>query len=238
MNYLEVANSNLMFFMCTLVIAFVLLQAVLFIKAAWKRGAEMGIEPAVMKKAMTNAGLFSVIPSLPIVVMLVVLTVNLGQYFPWLRLSVVGSATYENMAADIVAKASGLAGIADPRFDLQIFTMAMWVMSIGIIWGIVFNIFFMKSLDKFSKKAKASNSHFIPVLSGALFIGMLALMSAPYITDTKNTTAIVSFISAAVAVILCGKVAKASGVKAIDEFSLPISLIVGMASAIVYTNTF
>jgi hypothetical protein len=238
LNYLEVANSNLMFFMCTLVIAFVLLQAVLFIKAAWKRGAEMGIEPAVMKKAMTNAGLFSVIPSLPIVVMLVVLTVNLGQYFPWLRLSVVGSATYENMAADIVAKASGLAGIADPRFDLQIFTMAMWVMSIGIIWGIVFNIFFMKSLDKFSKKAKASNSHFIPVLSGALFIGMLALMSAPYITDTKNTTAIVSFISAAVAVILCGKVAKASGVKAIDEFSLPISLIVGMASAIVYTNTF
>jgi hypothetical protein len=62
-----------------------------------------------------------------------VLTVNLGKYFPWLRLSVVGSAAYENMAADMVAKASGLAGIADPGFDLPIFTMAMWVMSIGII---------------------------------------------------------------------------------------------------------
>jgi hypothetical protein len=227
-----------MFIMCALVILFVLLQAVLFIKAAWKRGAEVGIDRTIMKKAMTNAAVFSVIPSLPIVVMLVVLSVNLGQYFPWLRLSVVGSAAYENMAADIVAKASGLAGIADPGFDLPIFTMAMWVMSIGIIWGIVFNIFFMKSLDKFSKKAKESNSHFIPVLSGALFIGLLALMSAPYITDTKNTIAIVSFLSAAVAVVMCGKVAKASGLKAIDEFSLPISLIVGMASAIVYTNAF
>jgi hypothetical protein len=96
----------------------------------------------------------------------------------------------------------------------------------------------MKSLDKFSKKAKESKSHFIPVFSAALFIGMLALMSAPYITNTKNTTAIVSFVSAAVAVMACGKVAGASGVKAIDDFSLPISLIIGMASAIVYTNVF
>jgi hypothetical protein len=238
LNYLEVANGNLMFILCSLVIAFVLIQAVLFVKVAWRRGLEIGIERTVMKKAMTNAALFSVIPSLPIVVMLVVRSVNLGQYFPWLRLSVVGSATYENMAADIVAKASGLAGIADPGFDLPIFTMAMWVMSVGIIWGIVFNIFFMKSLDKFSKKAKESKSHFIPVLSGALFIGMLALMSAPYLTNTKNVTAIVSFVSAAIAVLLCGRVAKASGIKAIDEFSLPISLIVGMASAIVYTNAF
>ena len=238
LNYLEVANSNTMFFMCALVVLFVMLQAVLFIKVAWKRGTEIGIERPVMKKAMTNAALFSVIPSLPIVIMLMVLSVNLGQYFTWLRLSVVGSATYENMAADIVAKVSGLAGIADPGFDIPIFTMAMWVMSVGIIWGIVFNIFFMKSLDKFSKKAKESKSHFIPVLSGALFIGMLALMSAPYITNTKNTTAIVSFISAAIAVLLCGKASKVSGIKMIDEFSLPISLIIGMASAIVYTSAF
>jgi hypothetical protein len=238
LSYLEVANSNLMFLMCALVIVFVLLQAVLFIKVAWRRGVEIGIERPTMKKAMTNAALFSVVPSLPIVVMLMVLSVNLGQYFPWLRLSVVGSAAYENMAADIVAKASGLAGIADPGFDLPIFTMAMWVMSVGIIWGIVFNVFFMKSLDKFSKKAKESKSHFIPVLSGALFIGMLALMSAPYITNTKNVTAIVSFLAAAAAVLACGKVAKASGVKAIDDFSLPISLIIGMASAIVYTSAF
>ncbi|MDR1649396.1 MAG: DUF5058 family protein, partial [Synergistaceae bacterium] len=141
MNYLDVANSSLMFFLCFAVIVFVLLQAVLFIRLAWRRGAELGIERATMKKAMTNAAVFSIVPSLPIVVMLTVLTFNLGKYFPWLRLSVVGSAAYENMAADMVAKASGLAGIADPGFDLPIFTMAMWVMSVGIIWGIVFNIF-------------------------------------------------------------------------------------------------
>ncbi|MDR1579355.1 MAG: DUF5058 family protein, partial [Synergistaceae bacterium] len=136
------------------------------------------------------------------------------------------------------AKASGLAGIADPGFDLPIFTMAMWVMSVGIIWGIVFNIFFMKSLDKFSKKAKASNNRFIPIFSSALFIGMLSLMSAPYITNAKNLTAIVAFIASAVAVLMCGRAAKATQIRAIDEFSLPISLIVGMAAAVIYVNIF
>jgi hypothetical protein len=236
MNYLVVANSKLMFGLCGAVILFVMIQAALFVKLAWKRGLELGVEPVVMKKAMTNAAVFSVVPSLPIIVMLTVLTVNLGQYFPWLRLSVVGSAAYENMAADMVAKASGLSGIADPGFDLAIFTTAMWVMSIGIIWGIVFNIFFMRSLDKFSKRAKESNNHFIPIFSAALFIGMLALMSAPYITNFKNITAIVSFVSSAIAVIICGVVSRSTKIKAIDEFSLPISLIVGMAMAVVCTQ--
>jgi hypothetical protein len=236
LNYLEVANGSLMFFLCFAVVAFVLLQAVLFIRVAWRRGTELGIDQTVMKKAMTNAAVFSVVPSLPIVVMLTVLSLNLGKYFPWLRLSVVGSAAYESMAADMAAKAAGLSGFTDPGFNLSIFTMAMWVMSVGIIWGIVFNIFCMKSLDKFSKKAKASNNQFIPIFSGALFVGMVSLMSAPYVTNTQNVTAIVSFISSAVAVVICGKAAKAAQIRAIDEFSLPISLIVGMAAAIIYTN--
>jgi hypothetical protein len=235
-HYLEVANSNLMLCLCAAVVVFVLLQSALFIRVAWRRGVEVGLERGVMKKAMTNAAIFSVVPSLPIIIMLAVLTVNLGKYFPWLRLSVVGSAVYENMAADMVAKSVGLTGIADPRFDLRVFIGAMWVMSVGIIWGIAFNIFFMKSLDKFSKKAKASNNRFIPIFSSALFMGMLALMSAPYLTNPKNVTPIISFISASAAVVLCGRLAGAVKIKALDDFSLPAGLIMGMAAAVIYTN--
>ena len=179
MNYLDVANGNLMLCLCAAAVIFIMLQALIFIRVSWRMGLEVGLSKDIMKRAMINSAVFSVVPSLPIVLMLAVLTVNLGKYFPWLRLSVIGSAVYENMAADMVAKASGLSGIADPNFDLSVFTMAMWVMSIGIIWGIVFNIFFMKSLDKFSKRAKASENNFIPIFSSALFIGMMALMSVP-----------------------------------------------------------
>jgi len=238
MSHFEVANSFLLFSLCFITIAIVLMQSVLFIRAAWKRGVELGIEKQVMKKAMANSAIFSVIPSLPIIIMLMVLSVPLGRYFPWLRLSVVGSAAYESMAADAVAKASGLAGINDPGFNLSVFTTAMWVMTIGIVWGIIFNIFFMKSLDKFSKKAKASNNTFVPVFSAALFMGMLSLMSAPYIVNTANMTGIIAFVSAAAAALLCGYITKKTNIRAISEFSLPISLILGMVVAIAYSQIF
>ncbi|MDR2869727.1 MAG: DUF5058 family protein [Deferribacteraceae bacterium] len=236
MNYLEVANSPLMFALCGIVIAVVVVQAILFLRTALRRGKELGMEPALMKKAMTNAAIFSVIPSLPIIIMLMVLSVPLGEYFPWLRLSVVGSALYESMAADAVAKSFNLSGITDPGFTLPIFTTAMWVMTIGIVWGIIFNIFFMKSLDKFSKKAKESNNAFVPIFSAALFLGMMSIISTPYMVNTDRVVGIISFVCAAIGAMTCGSVAKATGIRAISEFSLPISLLIGMAAAVVFTQ--
>lgn len=236
MHFLEVANSPLMFIMCFIVIAIVFVQSILFIRTAWRRGVAVGIEKGVMKKAMTNSAIFSVIPSLPIIIMLMVLSVPLGQYFPWLRLSVVGSASYESMAANMVATGSGLESMTDPNMTVSIFTTAMWVMTVGIVWGIIFNIFFMRSLDKFSKKAKASNNTFVPVFSAALFLGMLSVLSIPHAANVEKPTGIVSFIAAAVAALLCSKVAQLTKIRAISEFSLPISLIIGMAVAIGFTQ--
>ncbi|MCL2601574.1 MAG: DUF5058 family protein [Treponema sp.] len=236
MDHLVVANGGWMFFLAALVVIGIAVQSVLFIRKSWRRGTEIGIETEVMKKAMLNSAIFSIIPSLPILIFLMVFTVSFGKYFTWYRFSVVGSPVYENMAASMVAQHFGLSGITDPAFNLNIFAVAMWVLTAGIIWGIVFNIFFMKSLDKFSKKAKASNNTFVPVVSAALFIGMLSLLSTPHITNFKNPTAIVAFVSAAIMVVLCGKIAKVTKIKAIDEFSLPISLLVGMAMSILFTH--
>ena len=236
MSFLQVANSPLMFILCFIFIELVCIQSVLFLRTAWKRGKELGIEKEVMKKTITNSALFSVIPSLAIIVSLMVLSVPLGQYFPWLRLSVVGSATYETMAAGQVATGSGLTGLSDPNMSLSIFTTAMWVMTVGIIWGIVFNVFFMRSLDRFSKKAKASGNTFVPIFSSALFLGMLAMMSIPHVSNIQKPIGIVSFLAAAVCAVLCNKVAIVTKVRTISEFSLPISLIVGMGAAILYTQ--
>lgn len=225
-----------MFVMCFITIAIIFAQSILFIRTAWNRGVEVGIEKSVMKKVMANSAVFSVIPSLPIIIMLMVLSVPLGRYFPWLRLSVVGSASYESMAANMVATGSGLESMTDPNMTVSIFTTAMCVMTVGIVWGIVFNIFFMRSLDKFSKKAKAANNTFVPVFSSALFLGMLSVLSVPHAANTAKPIGIVSFISAAAAALLCSKIAKATTIRAINEFSLPISLIIGMAVAIAATQ--
>ena len=236
MEHLSVANSPLMFILVSVVIVAVSIQAVLFMRKAWKRGIEIGLDPKVMKKAMTNSAVFSIIPSLPIIIMLMVLTQNLGRFFPWLRLSVVGSAVYESISANMVATAAGLESIADPGFNIDVFGTAMWAMTLGIIGGIVFNILLMKSLDKYSKKAKAAKSTFVPLVSAAMFIGLLSLLAAPHVTDVGNWPRTLAFVAAAIASVLCQRISKAIKWSAIDEFSLPISLLIGMAAAIVFVQ--
>lgn len=236
MNYLGIANSNLMFLLCALTILLVLIQSVLFTGKATKRAKELGIGKDVINKTITNSAIFSVLPSLPIIVMLLALSVPLGRYFPWLRLSVVGSAVYESMAANVAVVNMGLADISDTNMTPNIFGIVVWVMTLGIIWGIVFNIFFMNKLDQYTKKAKATKNAFIPIFSGALFSGMLAVLSVPYIGNTKNLTGIVTFLTAGISVLILQKIGKNTKLKIINEFSLPIALIVGMAAAIIQVN--
>ena len=42
--YLTIANSPLMFVLCSIVILFVVVQAVLFMRRAWKHGTEIGLD--------------------------------------------------------------------------------------------------------------------------------------------------------------------------------------------------
>ncbi|NLY44847.1 MAG: DUF5058 family protein [Tissierella sp.] len=236
MKYLDIANGNLLFLLTGLTILVVLLQSLLFINKGTKRAKELGIEKEIINKTITNSAIFSIIPSLPIIVMLLALSVPLGRYFPWLRLSVVGSAVYESMAANVAVVSMGLKDISDPNLTPTIFGVVLWVMSLGIIWGIVFNIFFLGKLDQYTKKAKATKNAFIPIFSGALFSGMLAVLSVPYVANTKNITGIVSFASAGIAAIIFQKIGKNPKYKVINEFSLPIALIVGMAASIIQVN--
>ena len=91
--------------LCGLTILIVLLQPVIFMAAAFKRGKELNMTKEEMKEAARSSAIFSIIPSLPIIVSYLLLVPALGRYFPWLRLSVVGSAVYETMVANMAAEA-------------------------------------------------------------------------------------------------------------------------------------
>lgn len=236
MNYLDLANSPILFFLCAAVVLLVVIQAGLFIRKALKRGRELGMEETVLKKAMTNSVMLSLVPSLPIIVMMLALSVPLGKYFPWLRLSIVGSAIYEGTAANVAAQSQGLSDISDSGLNPSIFVIIMFVMTIGIIWGIVFNILFMKHLDQFSKKAKQSGSKFVAYFSASLFVAMLITLSMPYVGNVVNPSSIIAYVSAGLTTLICQYLAKRYQKGLLSDFSLPIALIMGMLAVIVYAN--
>jgi len=103
--HLQLANSTTMAILCGITILIVLLQPVIFMIVAFKRGKELNMTDQEMKEAARSSAIFSIIPSLPIIVSYLLLVPSLGRYFPWLRLSVVGSAAYETMVANMAAEA-------------------------------------------------------------------------------------------------------------------------------------
>lgn len=96
--YFSVANSPVMAAFCGLAILVVLVQAAIFFRTAWKRALELGFEKRDLMKVVKSSALFSVVPSLPIIISYMILMPVLGKFFAWLRLSVIGSASYETLA--------------------------------------------------------------------------------------------------------------------------------------------
>lgn len=237
LHYLSIANSSTTFLICLVAVVVVTIPSLLFLRLSLREAKNLNISNETIKKTITNSAIFSVVPSLPILITLAVLMPLLGKYIPWIRLSVIGSAMYETMAADTTIKSFGLTGLGDPNLTSSMFISLLWVMSLSILTGPVLNIFALKSYDKKLKTMRTSGG-FLSVATGALFIGVMAVMGIPIVFNFSNPTGIVVIFTSGVSVVLLDKLAKKTGKKVIGEFSFPVAMIIGMASAVVVNGIF
>jgi len=226
-DYFMVANGFVVFLLCFIVIAFVMFQAVLFMRKAWRQGLALGMSREIMWKTIRSSGIFSIIPSLP-----------------WLRLSVIGSGPYENMAANITAQSFGLTSIADQGFTLEMFVSAMWVMTIGVVWGPLYTALGSKYIQKGMNVIKGKQAGNYNDIFAVMFISMLCIFAGTYFaspfkmgeTGVIGVVPLLVLVTSALFIWLMDYLVAKTKIKALQEFSFPICLIVGMASAILYTS--
>ena len=231
MSHLDIANSSAMAILCGITILIVLLQPVLFIFAAVKRSKELNMSKEELKEAATSSAVFSIIPSRPIIISYLILVPSLGRYFPWLRLSVVGSASYETMAANMAAEAFGLESISVPNIPVDVFVSIVFVVTVGILGGNIFNVFFLKTYDKKVESLKNKNAKLVPVITTAMFLGLYGTMTAPHITNFTDIPAVTAIAGAGIAALIFDRLARK--VKRLKEFAFPLSMIVGMLASCV-----
>ena len=212
-------------------ILIVLLQPILFLAAAVKRGKELNMTKEEMKNAAVSSAVFSIIPSLPIIISYLILVPSLGRYFPWLRLSVVGSASYETMVANMAAEAFGLESITVENIPLDVFVSIVFVVTIGILGGNIFNVFFLKTYDKKVEKIKGENAALVPMITTAMFLGLYGTMAAPHLTNFSSIPALSAILVAGIAALLLGKLS--TKVKRLKEFSFALSMVIGMLASCV-----
>lgn len=234
MDYLKIANSKLLFIFVILVIIFVMVQSVVFFLKAWKEGKRIGLSKKVMMNAVKSSAIFSIVPSLPIILSLIAMVPVLGIPFPWLRLSVIGSAPYELMAADIGAKSMGIKGLGAPGYTPQVFANSMWIMTLGIMWSILLCVLFMKRLQKGMNKLKKKDSKWLEILISALYFGMLCSFIGQPIVE--GGLPLVTILASAAIMAIMGILIKKFKMSWLTNFALSISMIGAMAFAIVFSR--
>jgi len=225
MGYLEIANSPWMWLACIPGVALVLFQATLFMRMAFKRGREMGMERSILTTGF-KVGLISAIgPAFAILIGMMALIVNVGAPFAWLRLSYIGSIMYELMGANFGAMAVGTElGAAD--FGQLAFASAVWCQTLGALGWLIVCAIVTHKLEFVRIKMAGGKMLFLPILTAACMIGAFSYLSSARLIRGGGST--VAVLVGMVCMMLFIKLSRKLHQAWLLHWSLGFSMIIGM----------
>ena len=252
-------NHPLLFIMAGILVAVVLAQSVYFLVKAYHRSKALGMDQKKVKKTILSAAVFTIAPAVAIVISVITLSRKLGLPLPWLRLSVVGSMSYETVAANNALSAIGPSlGSAD-ALTAQQYVNVLLVMTISIMLGIWLVPVIGKKLQSGMTKLSNRDAKWADTFQSALFIGMISAFlgfvfcdvsrlwdpSARTVTQTVDgvkqtvdvsaTSGLIPVCVMGISALICGLLMRKPKLKWLSEYALPISLVLGMAAAIPIT---
>ena len=235
-------NSPILFVLVGAIIALVMAQSVFFLVRAIKRAKELGIGKDIVRKTISSSAIFTIAPAVAVLVGVVALSKSLGVALPWLRLSVIGSITYETVAAGNALEAAGSSAGATVT-DPAIFITIAWVMTVGISAGLILVPFVTKKLQRGMNKIGMKDKKWGEIFNNAMFLGMISAFLGYVFCDVglvvkgdlSGIIPVCVMATAAVVMAVCGLLATKLKIRWLTDYALPLSLIVGMASAIPYT---
>ena len=271
----DVMNSWWMFLLGAIVVVFVLGSSVFFIIKAFKDAKELNMDKKLLKQVIINSVIFTLLPSISILIGIIALSGKIGIPLPWIRLSVIGALQYEGTAALSVLKEYNVTQV----LNNEMFVTIAFVMTLGIIVGPLFCLFGYEIYDKkVLSKAKAEtpieeNSEVIEVveatevveqetkvveekkkpkkdfgstLFNTMFIAMISVFLADGISKLTNTkpsddgsyvptnfVPLVVIIVTFFAMFIFDILEKKCKQKWLANFSLGLSMLIGMAAAAV-----
>ena len=202
-----------------ILISYVLFESVVIYRKAYKRGLELGMTKTQLNETTRSSAIFSIVLSLPLLIGLVTMIPLFGNVvIPWIRLSVIGSVSYETYAASQIKQAAGVASLTE---NLQVYSTAIWTMTLSIMSGMIILIFFYKQYTNKLEAIKIKNPRWSELLIAALFMGLVGTIGAQQIT-MGGYNALALFISITIMAVLALISRK---FKWMEEFALPVSML-------------
>lgn len=212
--------------------------SVLYLIKAYKRSLELGISKEDLMRVIRSSAIFSIVPAISVAIGLFALIGALGTIWSWWRLSVIGSLSYETLFSGNIAAALGYASSAVMKSEAtgREFGIIMILMSLGMLSGFLILIPFGKKYSTSVDKSQGGGNPWRMVFSGCFMLCLLAVY-VPLLLFGDSIQAAVMLTGLVVAVIL-GILAKKPKLEWLNDFIMAISMIAGMASALLWTNIF
>lgn len=236
MSLSAIMNSRLLYILVAGGLGLIFLLCAVMLKMAWGRCLELGISKQKIKDVIKSSVLFSIVPSISIVIGLFSLAAVLGVPWPWFRLSVVGSVSYELMAADMAATGAGYESIgALAAVDNgSIAGAIMFVMSIGIMFGIVTCTIFGKKIQTSMVSFREKNGAWGALATGCFTLAMLVVFLPVQVF--KGSVFTLTLITSALITLAHNIIIKKTGWTWLSNFVLADSLVLAMVASVFFDS--
>lgn len=234
----EIISSPLLITLIAIGLLYIVAFSLIYLKRAYTHCIELGISKEELNKVIKSSLVFSIVPSLSIVVGLFALISVLGVVWSWWRLSVIGSLSYETLISSSVASAIGFSSTAEMMESASgsEFGVVMILMSIGMLSGFFIQLPFGKKLSMSVNKTESSST-WKYVLSGTFMLCLFAVY-IPVLLIGDTIQAAVMLTGLAIAVALGILSSKSPKLRWLSEFIMAFSMIGGMVSSLLWTNLF
>lgn len=236
-------DHPIIFALVAITILAVLGQSVFFLWRALKKAKELKMDQKKIRATILSSLIFTIAPAVSIIICVITLSKSLGIALPWLRLSVVGSLSYETIAANNALDGMGLKLGEVVNLTGEQFVTVVLVMTISIMAGVLLTPILGKRIQGGLKKMETRDKRWSAIFSDALFMGMISAFLGFVFCDFAGVFSgklaglipVLVMFSSALLMVGCGALMKVTKWKFLNDYALPISMVGGMLLAIPYT---
>lgn len=230
MLYTEICNASWMYIWVAVLLAAVIMQCLVFMKRARDHALDLGLDKKQIKKGLTTGITISILPTLPVLLVLFSLMPLLGKPLPWLRLSIIGSAYYETYAASTALKCVGEA-FKVGSYSASGWIAAAWVMTVGGSACILWSSLAIKPVSVLYEKAEKIDMKLVLTIGAGCLAGIMGYVSVAYGFSAMSTNGVVFIISFLVGARIVTLYNKRPKLKWLKDYVMTFSMIVAMIAA-------
>lgn len=228
----RIANSTGAWITASFIVMLVIVQAILYVKHAYKTAEKINMKKEVCNKALRVGMITSIGPVIAIFIIMVGLMAVIGGPMAWMRLSIIGAAPTELTAAQVGAEAAGVE-FGGPDYDLYALSVSWWTMAInGVGWLLLVGLFASR-LEILREKISGNDITWLGILTGAATLGVFGYLTSGDIV--KGGGNLISVVVGAIVMVALGfAIDKYERLKVLKEYSLGIAMLFGVIIAMIY----